>query len=188
MTLPPPRPRFAAPAGLARRGWLVLLATGASLAAAGLAFWRQRSASTASQSAAELESATLERIVDLLVPRDETPGALDLGLHRQVLGSMAADASLALAYAEMLQVLDREAWARHRGHFLGSDASVQQAMLEQLSQAPPSAPGVRGFILLRQQTMQLYYAQPQAWPSLGFAGPPQPLGFMDYAEPPRPRS
>ena len=48
--------------------------------------------------------------------------------------------------------------------------------------------GGRGFALLRREVMRLYYSQPPAWPSLGLDGPPQPIGFPDYTDPPQRRA
>nr|NIQ92988.1 gluconate 2-dehydrogenase subunit 3 family protein [Desulfuromonadales bacterium] len=40
------------------------------------------------------------------------------------------------------------------------------------------------FETARIAAFEHYYAQPEAWTALGYHGPPQPHGFLDYAEPP----
>ena len=37
----------------------------------------------------------------------------------------------------------------------------------------------------RDTVIQLHYSNPAVWRTLGYEGPPQPRGFMDYASPPR---
>ena len=40
------------------------------------------------------------------------------------------------------------------------------------------------FRTTRFSTFSLYYMEPQAWAAIGYDGPPQPIGFPDYADPP----
>ena len=40
------------------------------------------------------------------------------------------------------------------------------------------------FIAVRHYAFEIYYAHPETWVSLGYTGPPQPVGFPDYASPP----
>lgn len=138
-------------------------------------------------SVASPEHAVVERIVDLLVPRDATPGALDLGLQRGVIEWVQADATRTKAVAATVRDLDSAARASQGGGFMALDAARQIELLQALAQATRTRIGGHGFVLLREETMAAYYARPEAWPSLGFAGPPQPLGFLDYTDPPRRR-
>jgi hypothetical protein len=164
---------------MTRRDWLKLAAGGATLTILGGLAWQFRRARLRLHPLTDLEHAMIARIVDLLVPRDETPGALDLGVH---------DRTLAKMYAEALLDLDRESRAKHGADFLKLDAAQQEGLLQSRSDAPLSTLGGYFFALLRGDTMRFYYARPEAWPSLGFDGPPQPRGFLDYSEPPRTRT
>lgn len=213
MTAPPPKPQFDVRA-LARRGGLRLLATGAALVALGGVAWRwwrlsphdapataqaapsvyspspqlpQSPHSPSPSSVASPLHAVVERIVDLLVPRDATPGALDLGLQRGVIEWVQADAMRAKAVAATVHDLDSAARSSHGGGFMALAAVRQIELLQALAQATRTRIGGYGFVLLREETMAAYYARPEAWPSLGFAGPPQPLGFLDYTDAPRRR-
>ena len=191
MTTGAPGPHGAAvgaAVGTARRGWFRLVAAGAAVAALGTAAWQFRRARQPPQTVAELERAMIERIVDLLVPRDETPGAIDLGVHDRVLEGMARSTPLALACGEMMREADRDARVRHGADFLALDAARQTDVLQALAQGPSAGAGRRGFALLRREVMRLYYSQPPAWPSLGLDGPPQPIGFPDYTDPPQRRA
>jgi hypothetical protein len=174
--------------GITRRDWLKLAAGGATLAILGGLAWHFRQLRLRLYPITDHERAILTRIVDLLVPRDETPGAVDLGVHQRVIGELDVDRTRAKASAEALLGLDRDARARHGADFLALDEAPQEDLLLSLAAAPRSTPAGRFVRLLRHDTMRFYYAHPEVWPSLGFDGPPQPRGFLDYTEPPRPRA
>lgn len=173
---------------MTRRDWLKLAAGGATLTILGGLAWQFRRARLRLHPVTDLEHAMIARIVDLLVPRDETPGALDLGVHQRVIDKLEGDRTLAKVYAEALLDLDRESRAKHGADFLKLDAAQQEGLLQSRSDAPLSTLGGYFFALLRGDTMRFYYARPEVWPSLGFDGPPQPRGFLDYSEPPRTRT
>lgn len=173
--------------GIARRDWLKLAAGGATLAILGGLAWQFQRARLQPHPVTEIERALIARIVDLLVPRDETPGAVDLGVHQRVINKLQGDRALAKMYAQALLDLDQDARAKHGGDFLMLDTARQVGLLQALSAASQTTPGGSFFRLLRRDTMRFYYARPEVWPSLGFDGPPQPRGFLDYTDPPRPR-
>jgi hypothetical protein len=173
--------------GITRRSWLKLAAGSATLAILGGLAWQFRRARLRLHPVTDLERAMIVRIVDLLVPRDETPGAVDLNVHERVIDKIESNRTLARVYAGMLLGLDRDARAKHGADFLALDTARQEGLLRALSETPPYTLGARGFRQLRDDTMRFYYARPEVWPSLGFDGPPQPGGFMDYTNPPRPR-
>ncbi len=172
----------------ARRGWFKLIAGGSAAAALGTVAWRGGPWRDAPASQADVERATLSRIVDRIVPRDESPGAVDLGIDAQLIAEMETSAETAMIYGRMLAAIDRGSREAHRAAFIDLDDMRRDAVLLSLSLSPVDAPGLRGWILLRQQTMALYYARPESWPALGLSGPPQPAGFVDYTEPPRSRT
>ena len=173
---------------ITRRRWLRLVAGGAMVAAiAGGLAWKYRQLRLSWLPIMQHEQAMITRIVDLLVPRDETPGALDLGVHRLVISELSDNRTRAKGFAEALLDLDRHALAEHGAEFLELNATLQETLLLTLAAAPRRTPGGRFIRLLRYDTMRHYYARPEVWPSLGFDGPPQPRGFIDYTQPPRPR-
>lgn len=173
--------------GITRRDWLKLAAGGTTLAVLGGLAWQFRRARLRLQPVTDLEHRMITRMVDLFVPRDETPGAVDLGVQQSIFKTLEGDRTRAKIYAEALLNLDRDARAKHGADFLALDAARQESLLEALSQTPQTTPGGYFIRLLRRDTMRFYYARPEVWPSLGFDGPPQPRGFLDYTDPPRPR-
>lgn len=171
---------------MARRPWLKLAAIGTALAAIGGSWLAGRRGTTANPAQAERQM--VERLVDILVPADETPGALALGVHERLLADMLASPVLAQAWGELFRVLDREARRRHGRDFLALALAQQDVLMQALMSAGTAAEGQPGLVQLRDQTLQLYFAQPQTWPALGLSGPPQPMGFMDYTQAPQPRT
>lgn len=132
----------------------------------------------------DLERETVSRVVGLLIPADETPGAVELGIDRTVLQEIEANHWNARWVAEAVLWLDAQAKTDGVDRFLTLDDGRQIALLERMEAAPlDSAPG-RVFRLLRHSAMIEYYGLPETWPSLGFDGPPQPAGFPGYAGPP----
>lgn len=174
--------------GITRRYWLKVAAAGATLAVLSGAAWQFRRARLRLLPVTDHERAMIVRIVDLLVPRDETPGALDLGVHNGVIGDLEGKPARAKFYAEGLLDLDRDAHAKHGADFLALDSVRQESLLQALYDDPRPTRGWRTVRQLRLDTMRLYYARPEVWPSLGFDGPPQPGGFLDYTNPPRTRA
>lgn len=126
----------------------------------------------------------LTRLVELLVPADETPGAVELGVDRAILARAAQDHELADLLASGCLRLDADAQLHARASWLALSEQQQQASLQRLAGgAPLSFPG-RFFWRLRDETLAGYYADPRSWDLLSYRGPPQPVGYADYAEPP----
>lgn len=172
---------------LNRRNWLKLAGSGPALPGIGWfgipAKLRRRFVPITAT-----ERAVVARIVDLLVPADETPGALQLGIDRTLLAEFESHPREAQRLSEALAWLDGEARTTGADDFLALDEAQQITLLTRMEAAPAgSAPAVI-FRTLRQVTMSRYYAHPGTWPMLGFDGPPQPVGFPDYAMPPRSRA
>jgi hypothetical protein len=66
--------------------------------------------------------------------------------------------------------LDQQAAALGAEDFASLQPEQREAIVERAEQAAP-------------RTLPRY-AHPDSWPSMGYAGPPQPRGFMDFAGPP----
>ena len=187
MSTPPPPPWYQ-PAALARRGWFKLTAGLLAIAGLGLA-WRQKPTAAPALTPAQRTAAMVERLADIFVPHDaDSPGAVELGLHRQLVDSLATRPAFSRALDETFRVLDSAAVKAHGQAFLPLSAAQQDALMRQLAAQPQTSPGRGGLLQLRQHTLLLYYAQPQAVAALGMGGAPQPVGYVDYTQAPVRRS
>lgn len=199
----------ASPTSRQRRNWLRLSLSALSSGAVGAAGWfgwrasRRPTADAPADAAANVNdtaindtaanatAALLTQLIDVFLPRDDTAGGIDLGLHQQLQQAMNREAGADTALSLLAAALDRAAQQAHRSRFLALSALAQDALLRAwlpslLARAGDSddEKAARVLMVLRNRSMSLYYAQPESWPALGLAGPPQPLGYMDYAEPP----
>ena len=98
----------------------------------------------------------ITRLVDLIIPRTETPGAADAGVDFQIDGTVAAKPELRAQLERGLAALDSLA-RKERGHsFLELAAAEQIALLEGISGDANSESG-RFFRMLKDMTIDGYY-------------------------------
>jgi hypothetical protein len=129
---------------------------------------------------------TLAAYVDVLIPADETPNGTSLGVDRQLL-------IVAKALPDYQRLLDLGlAWLNsHARASFGRDfpelrEGQQEAVVGQAAAAGHSTLPRVFFERTRADAYSHYYSRPESWRGIvDFRGPPQPLGFMDYARPPR---
>ncbi len=125
---------------------------------------------------------SLSAYVDTLLPTDETLGAAALGVH----GHLIEHAASIENYLKLLSLgcawLDRQARPRKRFSHLPEPSRARV-----VKRAQSSTPGKIERLFFERthdDLLGLYYANPKAWHGLGFAGPPQPFGFLDFDRPP----
>ena len=103
--------------------------------------------------AAEFE--TLADLVDLIIPRTDTPGAKDAGVHRIIdSGVKPADRK---AWRDGLRWLEAEARGRHAGRFLTLAGAQKVALLERAA-GESDTRGARFFRLLKDASIDAYYS------------------------------
>ena len=93
------------------------------------------------------------------------------------------------------KILQERAFANEKVSFMWEmvvreihgNGMVKEILLENVKTAEQSAerslPRVF-FKAVQYYAFEIYYAHPETWVSLGYPGPPQPMGFPNYAEPP----
>ena len=112
-----------------------------------------------------LQQATLQAVVNRLIPVDEYPNAWDAGVGEYLARHFEGDLKhLVEAYANGLDALEQEAKARYGNGFGELTAPQQDAFLQDVEQGAvvtvwPIAPG-KFFRLLVEHTMQGYYGAP----------------------------
>lgn len=127
----------------------------------------------------------LRGFLDTLLPADGTASATELGVDRLLLEQAADDPALARLIALGCDWLDQAARRHGKPDFPSLSEPRREALLAEAEQATiGSVPGAF-FHTLRHHAFGHYYADPRTWTALGYTGPPQPIGFPDFAEPPK---
>lgn len=129
--------------------------------------------------------AALPGFVDTLLPGDDaSPAATDLAVDQGLLAG-AADSAEAMALLEAgCAWLDAEARAAGAPAFASLDAAGRASIAARAEAGAPGSGERRFFESVRQAAFARYYSDPRSWAPLDYAGPPQPRGFRDHAEPP----
>jgi hypothetical protein len=122
----------------------------------------------------------IEQALDIILPDGEFPGHAATGVAAKLLEHFGKPSSLQVFLAEFVRTLDNLAEARGEAHFVALSERAKVAVIADAEQQR-----IPGYLFLRNEAMQMHYSSPTAWPPLGFDHPPQPLGFLDYASPPR---
>jgi hypothetical protein len=159
-----------------RRQFLRDLLLAAAFAAGGVTLWWRNLL----PSLADGEP-TLAALVDTLLPADESPGALELAVDKQVFKTLEAEARLSDLARAGLQWFNRAA----DQHFAQLPLAARNELLARAAGAD-RAKVERVFVdQLRHLTVGFYLAHPQSLRGLAYAGPPMPAGYPDQAAAPR---
>ena len=128
----------------------------------------------------------LPAFLDTLIPADESPSATGVGIDRALLRKAATSRMLGALVRLGCRWLDHEARRLGAVDFTGLD-QVRRDQIVARAAAARRGTVVRAFFdTVRRDALALYYADARSWPSLGYDGPPQPAGFPDHTEPPKP--
>jgi hypothetical protein len=127
---------------------------------------------------------TLGAWLDTLIPADATPAATQLGVDKQLLAKAQQE------YHDLLEFgqhwLNAQARKRGAANFPALDEAGREAVTALAAAQGDDKAEHRFFLKTRQDAFGFYYSQPESWAGLAYRGPPQPLGFMDYEQPPAP--
>jgi hypothetical protein len=130
-------------------------------------------------------SETLAAYLDTLIPADGTPGAVQLGVAEKIIAEAARDSSYRQRIDQGCGWLDQQAVKYGASHFAALSEAQREEVVDLAAGGQAGLMPLIFFDRTRDDAFFYYYAHPQSWPGLGYAGPPQPRGFMNYAEPPR---
>ncbi|WP_160172724.1 gluconate 2-dehydrogenase subunit 3 family protein [Methylomarinum vadi] len=127
----------------------------------------------------------LQTYIDLLLPEDEWPGALQLGAEQIIIDKALQDPSFGRLIRKGVLWLN----------FLAKKLNVDDfADLPQLAQLKIIALSEKGnanslpnqfYQSVRQEVFTFYYSHPEIMRHFRYARPPQPLGFPDFTKPPQ---
>ncbi|MBX5496993.1 MAG: gluconate 2-dehydrogenase subunit 3 family protein [Bryobacteraceae bacterium] len=105
----------------------------------------------------EEQYALLGVLVDLIIPRTDTPGAADAGVHAWIDRRSAADPQLRGEIANGLAWLDSEAKSKHGKPFVQVAEADQIAILTPISKEQQTIQG-KFFLTVKNLTVDFYYS------------------------------
>lgn len=141
----------------------------------------------AAQRSPALADATLKAFVDVLIPSDEiTPSASALDVDKQLLTVAKAKRAYQRLLEQGLDWLNTQSQADFGGNFPELSEGKREAIVRQAAAAAYNTLPRVFFERTRADAFSFYYSRPESWRGIAYyRGPPQPMGFMDYAKPPR---
>jgi hypothetical protein len=128
------------------------------------------------------EQKTLVVYLDCLIPADDTPSAVELGIDKRLL-------SLTEQYPKFTPLLKQglewlESQAQYSFHQAVTTLTIEQVntLITLAAQAPFESLPHQFFLQTRHQSMQWYYADPRSRIGSIWEKSPQPEGFMNYQQ------
>ena len=133
----------------------------------------------------ELKERTLEAFLDTLIPADETsPSASEVGIDRKFLMIARQNANGRKLLNAGLTWLNEQAKKAGARNFAALTGAQRERIVRRAEQAEQGTVPHLFFTASQNGVFFHYYAEPESWPAIHYDGPPQPLGFLDYSEPP----
>lgn len=129
------------------------------------------------------ERGTIGAFIETLIPRDETPGALELGVAEKILDTASEDTEYRRLIRKGCGWLDRKAVGWGGSGYLSLGEHEREEVAGESAVAPAGSVPRIFFERVRSDAFFHYYAHPASWPGLGYKGPPQPDGYPDYTSP-----
>ena len=164
----------------------LLALTGTSLLLSLFTWWQRRATPVAPTPEPPSMEGELRAWVDTLMPAEpDFPGALALGVGEKILAAIEKQSAYASLTSEAM------IWLAARTREAGGtafSALPESSRAKIVTAAASSAMGsvARTFFQATLDDALFHaYADPRAWAGLGYAGPPQPIGFPDHAAAPR---
>lgn len=155
--------------------------------ALGLCFWTKNAVSAVigAPTGRPYPLTAFTPFLDTLIPRDETGSASDFGIDKKIIDRASRNKRHIRLLRTGCQWLDLEARKLKAADFAALDPASQETIVARAEKARERSLPRVFFNVTREDALQRYYSDPRSWQTLGFAGPPQPDGFLDHAEAPR---
>ncbi len=109
------------------------------------------------------------------------PGSTKIGIQKHIMGIVSKDHGLASFLDAGLWNI--EALARHKykkPFYELTKTEDKNAIIKHISYRNRSF-----FKNFKTIVVKFYYTQPDVWKQISYTGPPQPVGYMNYTEPPK---
>lgn len=120
------------------------------------------------------EYKTIDQLTELIIPKDESPGARDAGVAEFIDFMVAHDDSLQYPFRTGLAWLNAFAFEKHGRDFFSLYPAQQEALLRKLAfkveQSPTEEQGQEFFTLLRKYTVIGYYTSKAGLEELDYPG------------------
>lgn len=127
---------------------------------------------------------TLEAYLDILIPPDQTPGAVALGVADKLLKKAGTEAPYQVLITSGCQWLNRQANQEGAENFSVLSEESKEKIVRIAETSPSGTVENSFFTTTRNDAFVYYYAHPEALEFLSYSGPPQPMGFPDHTLPP----
>jgi gluconate 2-dehydrogenase gamma chain len=122
----------------------------------------------------DAEYKTVDQLTELIIPKDESPGARDAGVAEFIDFMVAHDDSLQYPFRTGLAWLDAFATEKRGRDFFSLDPAQQEALLRKLAskaeQSPTEVQGQEFVALLRKYTVIGYYTSKVGLQELDYPG------------------
>ena len=154
---------------------------------------------------------TVATLAALIIPTDEYPGATEAGVADYLDNSLAdGSPKERTTYGKGLAWIDKLSRQEHAKDFIHLDVQTQIGLLQKMHESSEMRQRkVSGFLerlsrkldklrddvfgmgekveffrRLRIHAFEAFYSNPVSWTMIGYYGPPQPVGYLDFADPP----
>lgn len=159
----------------------------------------------------EHQYASVAALASIIVPTDEEPGATEAGVVDYIDGLVAGSKDMQAVYADGLPTMDGFSQRKHNKKFLDLEIKEQIDLLSSIDSAEAmrrrrvsnfikrvdrkidtlwddffgvGEDMIRFFRKVREHVFYGYYSNPVSWKVVRYYGPPQPVGYLDFAQPP----
>ncbi len=161
----------------------------------------------------EHQYALVATLAAIIVPEDEHPGANEAVIVDDIDRFVADSKEKQEIYTEGLKWMDEISREEYGKDFLALDLKEQIGLLSRIDEAETmrNRP-VTGFMervdrkadeiwddlfgigessnffrVIHKDVLVAYFSHPISWNVIGYYGPPQPVGYLDFSEPPSPK-
>lgn len=126
----------------------------------------------------------LAAVADLVVPRDDTPSASDIGVHERLIEQARKVPNYPRLLSEGLNWMEQQARTAYGRPFLALTGDRRDRIFaEAFDAAPGTLPAVFAR-RVRTDVLTAYYRDARVWAGLGIDRPIQPEGYPDFEHPP----